>query len=132
MDGYLKVLFALLIWREARSEGVKGMTAVGCVVRNRVQARWGSWFKCMTAKNQFTSISVKGDPQLTLWPPPTDSQWAEAMSIASRVYDGLETDVTGGALYYENPTTATSAWFANNVRDVRPVTARIGQHVFYA
>ena len=130
---YETVMLALVMWREARGEGRDGMRAVGHVVRNRHKAGWGSVVECIVKKNQFTSMSVPGDSQLTRWP--KVSEFLDTLHDAQRILDDSDPDITGGALYYENPDVATSAWFINNVRlntVEHPSTATIGRHVFYA
>ena len=131
---YTTSLLALTVWREARGEGIEGMRAVACVVRNRVLAGWfgGSWRGNLIAKNQFTSMSVTGDGNLVLWLDPNEKLGAAALAVAASVYSGGQADVTGGALYYENPEVATSKWFIQNVRNKRPKVATIGRHTFYA
>lgn len=132
---YETVMLALVMWREARGEGRDGQRAVGHVVRNRAKAGWGSVVECIVKKNQFTSMSVPGDGQLTRWPSDEDATFRNTLYDAQRILDGSDGDLTGGALYYENPEVATSAWFINNVRlntAEHPSTATIGRHVFYA
>jgi N-acetylmuramoyl-L-alanine amidase len=131
---YEKCLLALVMWREARGEGSPGMVAVGCVIRNRVKAGWyrGSWTENITHRNEFTSMSVLGDPGTVAYFMGGSESGRAAMSIADSLYSGTQPDVTNGALFYENPAIATSKWFIDNVRNKRPKVAEIGQHVFYS
>lgn len=129
---YDAFLLALALYREARGEGQRGMEAVACVVRNRVETWGGGYYRQLTGRNQFSAMSVVGDPQTVVWPAPSDRAWKMAQAIAGATLTGVLQDVTGGALFYENPAAATSAWFVRNVRNKRPKTATIGRHVFYA
>ena len=132
---YETVMLALVMWREARGEGRDGMRAVGHVVRNRNRA-WGkSIIDLITAKNQFTSMSVPGDGQLTKWPTLSDGRFQEALEDAQRILDGSDGDLTGGALYYANLEVATSGWFFEHIVGDpvgHPVTATIQRHTFFA
>ena len=92
---------SLCLWKEARGEGIAGMTAVGCVIRNRVVKHGLSYHDVVYAREQFTSMSVPSDPEYNL--EPSGPVWPEAESIASGVIDGTTADVTGGATLYWNP-----------------------------
>jgi len=129
---YVEWLLALVMWREARGEGLEGMRAVAHVIRNRVFMWHKGWIEVITAKNQFSSMASKGDGQLVMWPQDGDQDFEVAKRVARAVLTGLDQDLTKGAVYYENPQVATSAWFINNVRKRRPKVAEIGRHVFYA
>ena len=126
------MMLALVAWREARGEGLEGMLAVMCVVRNRVLARWGGWIEVMIQKNQFHSMIMLGDSQTVLWP--TDSSFEAVLKLAHEVHDGRTPDVTDGSLYYANMQTATSSWFAKNIatHPDHPKRAEIGKHTFFA
>ena len=130
---YETVMLALVMWREARGEGRDGMRAVGHVVRNRHKAGWGSVVDCITKKNQFTSMSVPGDGQLTRWP--KTGEFLNTLHDANRILDGSDGDLTKGALYYANLEIATSGWFFEHIVGDpvgHPVTATIGRHTFFA
>lgn len=139
-DDYSKTLIALALFREGRGEvasvGKDALRAIGHVIRNRVQAKWGDWDTVITKKNQFSSMSVGGDSQLIVWPDddkPTDKPLFElCMSITDAIFDGSDADLTGGALYYWNAKTATSGWFKQKVDSGEFVkTVTIGHHDFY-
>jgi len=126
-------LAAVCAWREARSEGLTGMVMVLGVLANRVHAGWGDWINVITKRNQFSSMSVPGDSQLILWPLNTDV-FRLLLIEAEKFRNGSAVDPTNGAMYYENPLTATSEWFIKNVRSnpqEHPVVARSEHHVFY-
>lgn len=129
-------LFALMIWREARSQGELGMRAVGHVARNR-NIRSGKPLGVVIVQDaQFTSINPYKktyDSQLDVWPAPVDEAFETAMRIAEEITNGISKDPTGGATYYRNPATATSASFQADIDSGRIVhTITIGQHEFYA
>lgn len=109
-------LLARLISAEARGESYTGQVAVGAVVLNRVAHSsfpdtisgviyQNGAFSCVRDSNWYAAV--------------TDS----AKRAAKEAMNGW--DPTGGAIYYYNPSTATSAWIRK-----RPVTTYIGNHVF--
>jgi N-acetylmuramoyl-L-alanine amidase len=109
-------LLARLISAEARGEPYKGQVAVGAVVLNRV--KHPSFPSTMSGviyqPGAFTCIT---DGQFNQ--PVADS----AYTAAREALGG--TDPTGGAIYYFNPATATSAWIWS-----RPLMLVIGKHRF--
>lgn len=132
---YYIVMLALTAYREARGEGKDGMLAVMCVIRNRVNAKWGDWDHVITQKWQFSSITAPGDGQLVVWPDSPNAVFELAMQLAQGVYDGTTADITGGALFYFNRKTTpanSSFWktVANN--PTYHISATIGSHEFFA
>ncbi len=131
-DDYNKALLLILVLREARGTGLDSIRAVAHVVRNRVQAGWGTWNQVMTAHNQFSSMVIRGDPNTVWYPADTDID--NLCSTIENVYDGKDIDLTHGALYYWNPQIATSGWFKDNIADnpdQHPQTGQFGPQVFY-
>ena len=111
-------LLARLISAEARGEPYEGQVAVGAVVLNRV--RHPSFPDTLAGviyqTDAFTAVS---DGQF-------DQPVAESAYRAAQ--DALNgNDPSGGALYYFNPATATSAWIWS-----RPLIVTIGNHRFCA
>jgi len=109
-------LLARVISSEARGEPYNGQVAVGAVILNRVDhpsfpntiagvVYQPGAFTCMT-DGQFNQ-------------PVADS----AVRAAEAALNG--SDPTGGAIYYFNPATATSAWIWS-----RPLLTIIGKHRF--
>ena len=98
-----EVVLALTCWRENRGGGYAGMQSVANVVLNRAAHRGTSPYVECTRAWQFTSITGKGDSQLTVWPPVTDPQWKMALSIASDAAEGSLPDITNGSTLYYNP-----------------------------
>lgn len=138
-----KVLLALTIWRENRGAGIEGMQSVANVVLNRA-AKNGTtpWRECVRPL-QFSSVTMPGDPELTLWPADDDVAWANALELAEKAAGGALDDITDGALYYYAPrsikTTKTITWLDGttipfpehwNASAVKPVCA-IGGQVFF-
>jgi hypothetical protein len=130
-DNYLKVLLAITIWREARGESDGGMRAVAHVIRNRHLAWNMDWDQVISSRNQFSSMTFKGDQQLVLWPDDDSEKFKCILNIAEAVFDGKDVDLTNGALYYWNPVTADSTWFVEHVATKMPKVAVIGQHEFF-
>ncbi|WP_397341917.1 cell wall hydrolase [Paenibacillus qinlingensis] len=109
-------MLAKVIYSEARGESFEGQVAVGAVVMNRLKS---SQFEntiqgIVFESGAFTAVS---DGQYNLTP---DTQAYKAALEAVRGWDP-----TGGALYYFNPKTATSAWIWT-----REQTVQIGNHIF--
>ena len=96
-----EVILALTVWRENRGGGLSGMQSVANVIMNRVKMRKSdAYTECVRAE-QFSSMTAKGDPELTLWPNDGDLQWQAALNIAAQAAAGALEDITGGAdLYY--------------------------------
>lgn len=96
-------LLALTVWRENRSGGLPGMQSVANVIVNRAAKRSTSAYTECTRAWQFSSITAKGDPELTLWPSDGDPQWAQALDLAQQASTGALADITGGAIDYYAP-----------------------------
>ena len=109
-------LLARLIYGEARGESYTGQVAVGAVVMNRVKS--SSFPNTISGviyqPYAFTAVS---DGQINMNPSTT------AYEAAKAAMNGW--DPTGGAIYYYNPSTASSRWIYS-----RKTTVTIGNHVF--
>lgn len=109
-------LLARVVYAEARGEVYQGQVAVAAVILNRLKNPnfpksipgiiYEPW--------AFTSVD---DGQINLTPD------AAAYKAVQDALNGW--DPTYGAVYYWNPATATSQWVWS-----RPITTRIGNHVF--
>lgn len=109
-------LLARLIYGEARGESYTGQVAVGAVVLNRVKS--SSFPNTISGViYQSYAFTAVADGQINLTPNST------AKSAARDALNGW--DPTGGALYYYNPSTATSSWIYS-----RKTLTTIGNHVF--
>ncbi|MBE6835863.1 MAG: spore cortex-lytic enzyme [Ruminococcaceae bacterium] len=109
-------LLAKVIAAEARGESYTGQVAIGAVILNRVKhASFPDTIAGVVyQKGAFTCV--------------TDSNWSVEPTSTSRkaAQDAINGwDPTGGAIYYYNPATSTSAWIFS-----RPVTTVIGRHRF--
>ncbi|MDR2358091.1 MAG: spore cortex-lytic enzyme [Oscillospiraceae bacterium] len=111
-------LLARLISAEARGEPYDGQVAVGAVVLNRIQhPSFPSTMSGVIYQTGAFTCLVDGQ---------FDKPVAEsAYKAASDALNGC--DPSGGAIYYFNPKTATSAWIWS-----RPVLLEIGRHRFCA
>ena len=109
-------LLARLISAEARGEPYSGQVAVGAVVLNRI--------KHPSFPNTLSGVIYQSGAFTCI----TDGQFnqpvAESAYRAAR--DALNgVDPFGGAIYYFNPSTATSSWIWS-----RPLITVIGKHRF--
>ncbi len=109
-------LLARIISAEARGESYLGQVAVGAVVLNRIEHP--SFPDTLSGVvYQRGAFSCLYDGQF--YEPIADSSY----SAARDAINGL--DPSGGAIYYYNPSTATSKWIFS-----RPVITTIGNHTF--
>lgn len=110
------MLLARLIYGEARGESYVGQVAVGAVVMNRIKSSSfpNSMSGVIYQRYAFTAVD---DGQINLTPNAT------AKKAAQDAMNGW--DPTYGAIYYYNPSTATSSWIFS-----RQTTVTIGNHVF--
>lgn len=109
-------LLARIISAEARGESYLGQVAVGAVVLNRVEhPSFPDTLSGVVYQNGAFSCLYDGQ----FYEPIADS----AYKAARDALNGL--DPSGGAIYYYNPTVATSKWIFS-----RPVITTIGRHVF--
>lgn len=109
-------LMANAVYGESRGEPYVGQVAVAAVIINRVQS----------ASFPNTPSGVIFEPRA--FTAVADGQiWLTPNSTAKKaVRDALNGwDPTGGAIYYFNPDTATSAWIWS-----RPQIKKIGKHIF--
>lgn len=109
-------LLARVISAEARGEPYSGQVAVGAVILNRVEhASFPNTISGVVYQSgAFTCMS---DGQINQ---PVSSS---AYQAASDALNG--SDPSGGAIYYFNPSTATSSWIWS-----RPLITTIGKHRF--
>ena len=109
-------LLARLISAEARGEPYSGQVAVGAVVLNRIKhPSFPNTLSGVIYQNgAFTCIS---DGQFNQ--PVAESAYRAARDALNGV------DPSGGAIYYFNPSTATSSWIWS-----RPLITVIGKHRF--
>ncbi len=111
-------LLSCCIYGEARGESYTGKVAVAAVVLNRVKSSQfpNTISGVIYQKGAFTCVD---DGQINLG---TNDECTRAAQDALNGWDP-----SGGALYYFNPKTATSAWIWS-----RPQLVTIGRHIFCA
>ncbi len=109
-------VLARAIYAEGRGEPYEGQVAIGAVIINRVNSP-NFPNSIPDVVYQTGAFDAVYDGQINLTPNET------AYSAANDALNGW--DPTGGALYYWNPSTATSRWIWTV-----PITYSIGNHVF--
>lgn len=111
-------LLARVISAEARGEPYSGQVAVGAVILNRVEhpSFPNSISGVVYQSGAFTCMT---DGQINQ--PVSDSAYRAARDALNG------SDPSGGAIYYFNPSTATSSWIWS-----RPLITTIGKHRFCA
>lgn len=111
-------LLAKVISAEARGEPYSGQVAVGAVILNRVSHP--------SFPNSVSGVVYEPGAFTCMVDGQIDQPVADSAYRAAR--DALNgSDPTGGAIYYFNPATATSAWIWS-----RPLITVIGSHRFCA
>jgi hypothetical protein len=138
-DDYIKAIACMLAEREEQTNGTNGMLGVLFVLRNRANAGWfkGEWLANMTAKNQFSSMTVLGDPMTIKYQDPREPAFQKVVQMVDQVFDGTLRDITNGAMYYadlNNPTFTKDGWFQKNIiekSDEHPRCAQIGTTTYY-
>ena len=111
-------LLARVISAEARGEPYSGQVAVGAVILNRVEhPSFPSTIAGVVYQPGAFTCMVDGQIDQPV-----------AQSSVRAAQDALNgADPSGGAIYYFNPSTATSAWIWS-----RPLIKTIGKHRFCA
>ncbi|MFL0246533.1 spore cortex-lytic enzyme [Candidatus Clostridium stratigraminis] len=110
------MLLARLINGEARGEPYEGQVAVGAVIMNRTRdSRFPSTIAGVIYQPGAFTATVDGQIEARLE--------TSSINAARDALNGW--DPSGGAIYYFNPSTATSAWIWS-----RPLIKIIGNHRF--
>jgi spore germination cell wall hydrolase CwlJ-like protein len=81
------VFLALAVWREASNQTFEAKLAVAFVVCARAikGGWWGATIMGVIAKKeQFSSMTHIGDPNLVRWPQPTDYAWTDSINAAKQ------------------------------------------------
>ena len=94
---------ALCVEREGRGEPREGQIAIASTVRNRTLMRHTTPYEEVIKPWAFTSITGKGDPNLTIFPPINDPLWINIQILSAGVLEGTIADPTEGATLYYNP-----------------------------
>lgn len=118
-------------WGEARGDGRSGMTAVACVVMNRVKVPcwWGHDVVSVCVQPRQFSCWDQGDPNRAklLAVNETDPEYAIALEIAASALAGTLVDTTNGATSYK---TTVLPWPTGWGSPRNPV-AVVGHQSFY-
>jgi hypothetical protein len=97
------IYLANLMFNEPATDGVLGQRACGLVVRNRVNAGWGDWVKMIQEHDKHSANPPKtpGDRRvMEMGDPIRDENFRRCLEIAANIYNGIEKDITKGALRY--------------------------------
>jgi hypothetical protein len=94
---------ALCAWRENRGGGSPGMQSILNVLVNRSKKSNTTPYEEAIRKEQFSSITTPGNPELILFPAPGDTQMTVALAFARQAFQSDLTDITQGAIYYYAP-----------------------------
>lgn len=124
-----KALLALVVWREARGEVLAAKIGVACSIRNRVLADKvgpNRWAAVICERDQYSSMTYHGDPNLVEWPGEDDASWTACMVVAEQVINWQIADNTGGAVNYVNLSVDQPAW-AHTMKE----TCKIGAQTFF-
>lgn len=105
-------LTKLTAWRENRSGAETGMQSVINVISNRANKRSLTYYRVCTEPDQFSSITVKGDPQLNVYAQPGDPEWVLAGNLVGEEEQGTLEDITGGATGYYAASMQTPPYWA--------------------
>ncbi len=127
-----KSLVALCAWREMRGDLYQGMSAVVHVIHNRqVAGMFRSHLdEDVTGKNQFSSMTIPGDPNLVKYPG-DDKNFLKILENLDMILEGKAFDITGGSLYYGVIADITSGWFQKEIVEKRQRTVQIGRTTFF-
>lgn len=127
-------ILARTLYGEARGERLAGITAVACVVVNRVRVAqrrgrfwWGNTVAGVCRKPWQFSCWNRGDPNRALIEAvdETDPVFRQCLNTARRAVAGTLADVTDGATHY-HALGIVPAW----ARGRDPCVA-VGRHLFY-
>lgn len=122
-------LLSLCIAGEARGEDVKGMMAVGCVVRNRLEGSgFGkTWQEVILRPAQFSCFNQSDPNRAFLLKFDFESRSGRFFRwIARGIISGMIPDLTGGATHYHSKRIPKPRGWDG----LEPV-AEIGNHIFY-
>lgn len=131
LDTYIRAQMARLAMEEGmRYGGVNNMLAVAQVLRNRVFAGWGGWLEVVArAGEKRGNLAINEAPNLVS---------NNARILLNRIDDVYtkadQTDMTGGALFYVDPSLPIAEWFKAEVMDKpdeHQRTAHIGPVWFF-
>jgi hypothetical protein len=116
VNDYEKRLLAECAWKENRAGKIPGMQSVINVVMNRAKMHHAPIDAIIMTPKQFTSMSVKTDPEYGVDPSKSTGidaiAWACAQTLASEAAAGTLEDIThGSTLYYAPKGIKTNKYF---------------------
>ena len=118
------VYLANLMFNEPKEDGVMGQRACGLVVRNRVNAGWenGNWISLIQNHDKYSSLPgySSGAPRyMAMGDPIRDENFRRCLEIAANIYNGIEKDITKGALRYARLDRCSEEFAAKIIRPTR-------------
>ena len=130
---------ARVAYAEAAGQGDSGLAGVVYTILNRMASQgWGSSIdQVLNARRQFEPVTRAGGDWRGL-PVATPAQRARIDTILNLALDGRLPDLTGGALYFQNPRIVAARAAAGVVAPAlvhfggATPSAVIGDHAFYA
>ena len=131
IDTYIRAEMARFAIEEGeRHGGINNMLAIAHVLRNRVFAGWGDWVEVvMRAPEKRASAYVPTIPNMH------STNVRTFLNRVDEIYTHPEvTDLTGGALFYCDPTRHLAEWFKREVLEKaedHPRSAHIGPIWFF-
>lgn len=135
-------VLARTLYGEARGEGVAGMEAVACVIRNRVNIDigddfrpdwWGEGYAGVCQRPWQFSCWNQNDPnrEKLLALDDNSAGFRTCIDIAYRCVRGMFPDVTRGSDHYCTRAFRTSQRGTSHWAAVATIRAHIGNHVFF-
>lgn len=125
---YDKVLTAIAVWREARSQSYAAKLAVYHVINNRItrKFRGSDAASVITWPLQFSSFN-RADPNVSKLPIPGPTRDWDAWLECCEIVDNPGEDPTHGALFYHSLPSAEAPKWAHSYE----LTAEIDAFKFY-
>jgi len=93
-------MLANLMFNEPSADGIQGMTACGLMVRNRVLAGWdsGDWITAIKNYHRYDANPTIEPKTPEIGDPIRNDLFRRCLGIATNIHQGLERDITFGAL----------------------------------
>lgn len=135
LETYIRAQLARFAIEEgARHGGVNNMLAIAFVLRNRVFAGWGDWVDVVEHAPQKRGTMYLGDHSVLSAAMRTTSV-RNLLNRIDEIYSRADIeDITGGALFYLEPSLPIADWFKREVLErpeEHPRVAHIGPVWFF-
>jgi hypothetical protein len=102
-----QIIGALCAFREARGGAQPGMTSVLNVLANRAAKKGTDVYTEATARLQFSSMTVLGDPETIVFGRQANvadwQAWVTVLGLAQTMAEGNLADITNGSTLYFAP-----------------------------